>query len=82
MAGILVWKGQLTEARRRYEHSLSHNLLTTPDLQIAHKELADILRGDGEYDSAIAHYEQALRIQPDFKEARDNLNFTRSLAGH
>jgi Flp pilus assembly protein TadD len=81
LAGILVWKGQRTEARRRYEHSLSHNLLTQPDLQIAHKELADILRGDGEYDAAIAHYEKALRIQPDFKEARDNLNFARSLAG-
>ena len=81
LAGILVWKGQRTEARRRYEHSLSHGLLTQPDLQIAHKELADILRGDGEYDAAIAHYEEALRIQPDFKEARDNLSFARSLAG-
>jgi Tfp pilus assembly protein PilF len=77
LAGVLVLKGLRTEARRRYEHSLSLNR----DLQIAHKELADILRGDGEYDAAIAHYEQALRIQPDFKEARDNLNFARSLAG-
>jgi tetratricopeptide (TPR) repeat protein len=82
LAGLLVSKGLRAEARRRYEHSLSHGLLTQPDLQIAHKELADILSGAGEYDSAIAHYEQALRIQPDFKEARDNLSFARSLAGH
>ena len=75
---ILVSKGLRSEARRRYEHSLSVN----PDLQIAHKELADILCGDGEYDLAIAHYEEALRIQPDFKEAKQNLAFTRTLVGH
>jgi tetratricopeptide (TPR) repeat protein len=65
LAGILVTKGLRAEARRRYEHSL----LLKSDLQIAHKELADILCGDGEYASAIAHYEEALRIQPDFIDA-------------
>jgi Tetratricopeptide repeat len=78
LAGILVSKGMRVEARRRYEHSLS----VTPGLQIAHKELADILCGDGEYHSAIAHYEEALRIQPDFKEAKQNLSFTRTLVRH
>jgi len=77
LAGILVSKGMRAEARRRYEHSLSVN----PDLQIAHKELADILCGDLEYDSAIAHYQEALRIQPDFKEAKQNLSFARTLVG-
>ena len=65
------------EARHRYEHSLS----VKPDLQIAHKELADILCGDGEYDSAIAHYEEALRIQPDYRAAKENLSFARTLVG-
>ena len=78
LAGILVSKGLRAEARRRYEHSLSMKA----DLQIAHKELADILCGEGEYDLAITHYEAALRIQPDFKEAKQNLVFTRTLAGH
>jgi hypothetical protein len=82
LAGVLVSKGLRAEARRRYEHSLSHGLLTQPDLQIAHKELADILSGAGEYDSAIAHYEEALRIQPDFNEAKQNLSFARTLTGH
>jgi len=77
LAGILVSKGMRTEGRRRYEHSLS----LRPDLQIAHKELADIMVGEGEYDSAIAHYQEALRIQPDFKEARQNLDFARTLVG-
>ena len=52
-----------------------------PDLQIAHKELADILCGDLEYESAIAHYEEALRIQPDYLEAKKNLSFARTLVG-
>ena len=78
LAVILVKKGLRAEARRRCEHSLSLN----PDLQIAHKELADILTGDGEYDSAIAHYEEALRIQPDYEEAKQNLSFARTLVGH
>jgi tetratricopeptide (TPR) repeat protein len=77
LAGILVIKGLLPEARRRYEHSLAVN----PNLQVAHKELADILCGSLEYDSAIAHYEEALRIQPDFTQAQQNLAFARTLVG-
>jgi tetratricopeptide (TPR) repeat protein len=70
-------KGLRTEARQRYEHSLTLN----PDLQIAHKELADLLRDAGEYQAAVSHYEAALRIQPDFPQAKENLAFTRSLTG-
>ncbi len=49
LAGVLLAKGLRAEARRHYEHSLTLN----PLLQIAHKELGDILRGDGEYKAAI-----------------------------
>jgi len=77
VAGVLGAKGLRAEARRRYEHSLTLN----PALQIAHKELADILCGDLEYDSAIAHYEEALRLQPDYSEAKQNLSFARTLVG-
>jgi len=77
LAGVLLAKGLRTEARRRYEHSIILN----PLLQIAHKELGDIICGTREYQAAIAHYEQALRIQPDFAEAKQNLSFARTLAG-
>ena len=75
LAGVLVAKGLRTEARARYEHSLALN----PNLQVAHKELGDLLRGSGEYQAAIGHYEAALRIQPDYVEAQQNLSFARSL---
>jgi Tfp pilus assembly protein PilF len=78
LAGVLASKGLRAEARRRYEHSL----WLQPDLHFAHKELADILCGEGEYDSAIAHYEAALRIQPNYREAKENLSFTRTLVAH
>jgi len=58
-----------------------HSIILNPLLQIAHKELGDILCGTREYQVAIAHYEQALRIQPDFAEAKQNLSFARTLAG-
>src|SRR6476620_257850 len=44
LAGVLVAKGMFEEARSRYEHSLSLN----PGLQIAHKELGDLLVRAGE----------------------------------
>ena len=78
LAGILVAKGLRPEARARYEHSLALN----PNLQVAHKELGDLLRGSGEYQAAIGHYEAALRIQSDYVEAQQNLSFARSLVGH
>jgi hypothetical protein len=78
LANVLLAKDLRADARRHYEHSLT----LTPLLQVAHKELGDILCGTGEYEAAIAHYEAALRIQPDFAEAKQNLSFARSLAGH
>jgi len=78
LAEAFLAKGVRDEARRHYERSLSLN----PALQIAHKELADLLCASGEYESAVAHYEEALRIQPDYRQARENLDFARTLAGH
>jgi len=45
---------------------------------IAHKELADLLFDAGAYQSAVTHYEEALRLQPDFVEAKEQLEFARS----
>ena len=78
LAGVLSSEHKYDEARRRYEHSLHID----PTLFLAHKELGDLLCHAGEYDAAIDHYNEALRIRPNFTEAKNNLAFARSLAGH
>jgi Flp pilus assembly protein TadD len=78
LAGVLVREHRFDEARRRYERSLQLD----PTLSLAHKELADLLCNAGEYDAAIGHYNEALRLRPNFVEAKDNLAFAHSLAGH
>jgi Flp pilus assembly protein TadD len=78
LARALVANGRLEEARSRFQHSLSLN----PHQRYAplvHKEFADLLCRFGEYETAITHYETALRLQPDFVEAKENLAFARSL---
>jgi hypothetical protein len=81
LARVLVAKGLSIEARLRFEHSLSLSP-NQPLAPLAHKEFADLLCGLGEYAGAISHYETALRLEPDYAQAQENLAFTRTLAGH
>ena len=77
LARALADKKLAKEARDRFEHALA---LDTAQ-PIAHKELADLLVSFGEYQSAIAHYETAIRLDPDYVEAKQNLDFARSFVG-
>ncbi|MGZ5120980.1 MAG: tetratricopeptide repeat protein, partial [Burkholderiales bacterium] len=78
LAGILRTKGRGSEARGLYERALARD----NNLDIAHKELADLMVEAGEYESALPHYREALRINPDFRPAKENLDFAESLAKH
>lgn len=77
LASVLAFQGLRGEARRRFEHSLS----VDPKLVLAHKELGDLLVATHDYDGAIEHYDEALRISPDFTEARRNLERLRGALG-
>lgn len=81
LARAMVAKGLSKEARLRFEHSLSLSP-NQPLAPLAHKEFADLLCGLGEYQAAIFHYETALRLEPEYVQAQQNLAFTRTLAGH
>jgi Tfp pilus assembly protein PilF len=77
LARALVDKGRLEEARSRFEHSLAldpHQL----HAPLAQKEFADLLCHLGEYQTAIPHYETALRLEPEYAEAKEKLDFARS----
>jgi hypothetical protein len=78
LGNVLAKRGMRDEARRHYQRSL----LLDRNLDFAHKNLADLLCQGGEYEAAIAQYLEALRIHPDYREAKENLAFARSLAGH
>jgi len=80
LARALVENGRSKEARARFEHSLALDP-NQPHAPLAHKEFADLLCGLGEYREAISHYEAALRLQPGYAEAQQNLSFARSLVG-
>ncbi len=75
LAAVFAIQGKREEARARFEHSLSLD----STLFLAHKELADLFVAAGEIDKAIEHYHEAIRIKPDFEEAKSNLAFALSL---
>jgi len=48
---------------------------------IAEKYLADAIALQGRFDEAISHYQQALRINPSYADAHNNLGFTLAQQG-
>jgi len=58
---------------RNSETLWTHTLACTSDNIIAHNNLGNELTRKGELDEAIAHYQTALQINPDYAEAHYNL---------
>jgi Flp pilus assembly protein TadD len=51
-------------------------LACTSDNYVAHMVLGNVLLRKGDADAAIAHYQQALQINPNYAQARNNLGIT------
>jgi tetratricopeptide (TPR) repeat protein len=58
---------------RNSESLWTHTLACTSDNYTAHNNLGDALFQKGRVDEAIAHFQQALQIYPDYAEAHYNL---------
>ena len=58
---------------RNSESLWTHTLACTSDNFIAHDNLGNILLKKGDVDEAIAHYQKALQIKPDYAASRNNL---------
>jgi len=58
---------------RNSEWLWTHTLACTSDNYIAHNNLGDALFKKGSVDEAIAHFQKALQIKPDYAEAHNNL---------
>ncbi|HEY1770986.1 MAG TPA: tetratricopeptide repeat protein [Chthoniobacterales bacterium] len=76
LACILRKLGQRSEAQELFTHSLTLN----PEKFLAHQELGDMFYESGQYNAAIAEYQEALRLNPQFKAAEQGLHVARLLA--
>ena len=79
VAGLMVCAWQQTQYWRDSETLWTHTLACTSQNPIAHNNLGFALAGRGQVDEAIAHYQKALEIKPDYAEAHNNLG--NALAG-
>ena len=60
--GVLTWLGWMQTATWKNTESLWRHVLTVaPDNEVAHYNIAENLRSRGQFDSAIAHYQAALK---------------------
>ena len=75
-AGVAVTLGTLTWRQARIWHDSAtlwtHAVTVSPSVT-GHYNLAVFLFRQGEVDSAITHYRQALALKPDFAEGHNNL---------
>ena len=70
--GALTWKqcGMYVDDETLWQTTLRRN----PDCWLAHNNLGlDLLTGAGQVDEAIAHFQKALEIKPDYADACYNL---------
>ena len=72
MALILCAREQVTYWRNS-ELLWTHTLACTSDNVVAQYTLGDALSKKGNVDEAIAHFQEALQIKPDFADAHNNL---------
>jgi Flp pilus assembly protein TadD len=68
-ATALATIGELAAARIHYEKALQLN----PNLPITHNNYGIVLMRQGDAQSAVREFTLALKLQPDYKEALDNL---------
>jgi tetratricopeptide (TPR) repeat protein len=72
LACVIAARGQL----RYWENSttlFTHDLAVTTGNNIVHNNLGIVLADQGKLDEAIAHFSEALRIDPNYAEAHYNL---------
>ena len=80
-AAMVILAGLLAGAyvqTRYWKDSVSlwtHTLACTSDNVIGQNDLGNALLQKGEVDGAIAHYQKAMQINPDYAEAHNNLSF-------
>ncbi len=76
-ANALFRLSRFEEAKIHYQRSLDQ----MKNQPLVHKNLGDLLWNQGDLDAAIDRYIEALRLAPDFSDARTNLRLAREARG-
>jgi protein O-mannosyl-transferase len=80
--GVLGWRsGQQVQVWQDTVTLFTHALEVNPRSALAHNNLGLTLAQQGQYDAAIAHYQQALRLRPDFAYTYNNLGLALASQG-
>jgi tetratricopeptide (TPR) repeat protein len=79
MLGVFTWRQ--AHGYRNLETLWRDTLTKNPNAWLAHNNLSIILLQEGRIEDAIGHYEQALRLKPDYAEAHYNLGLALWQAG-
>ena len=82
IVGCLAWQARAYAAIYSSDEAFwTYTLARNPDSWTAHNDIGMIREGQGRQHEAVAHYQAALRLEPDYLPARANLGNALSKAG-